>query len=820
MQGDFSRIRLSKGKGYTSVLEQQGRVALDADANEQQFLAEGLRRTETVDVIGQFGGPAGDEGFAINGSGGDITIGAGRYYVAGLLCENPAQLSFDSQPYLKVPAGTAADLLANLPGGQQVIQVYLQAWQRLVTALDDPCLGEPALGQADTTARLQTVWRVMARLAAADANAGSYCSAVKLDQPAPSTGTLTVTPGGAAADCGCGPIAAAGYQGLENQLYRVEIQGGGDETQATFRWSRENACVVAAVTAVSGASVQVDSVGPDPNLGFSVGDWVELTDDTWTFGPVPSRPGTLYQILEVHKDTSQVKLATPVTGIDPGQNARMRRWDQTGPSASASGVRLPVAPAVMELENGIQVSFGAGSYQAGDYWTIPARAATGTIEWPPCGSANGSTAQPPCSPEVHEAPLAVLHWVERLIRPPAKATVTQGTVVREALNPEAAREPLAARPVSAPAALLNPGRDPVTGLPVFNPRPGRGHGPVEFGFVRTEDCRAQFSPLTALTPPKSPRAVHVQGISWVNDDVMTLDTLVANPLTVTLDQPVAGPVNSGNFIVTVEPVLQIDQRVSPGSALAFRSVEVVETDITPAGQVLSWALPEGMAQRLQAPLSTMAEYNQFARVRVRLPGHAYFAADAAGPIYLDGRALGQPGTRADGVTHRVDLSLPSGYGSATSDFESWFYLAPVQGISQVGVSPQPLTVLVNPNGLFIGVELTGTTGAVNPAGYVYLAYPALGPVTVALSLTSDGGGGTAGGTVGVGTIVTIPASVTVPAGSRVGNFQTRFGAGPPWATTITFTLTATVSSAVSGWSNQLQNTFQVTTPPAPVPVLQ
>ena len=42
------------------------------------------------------------------------------------------------------------------------IQVFLEVWERLVTALDDPCLREPALGQADTTARVQTVWRVVA----------------------------------------------------------------------------------------------------------------------------------------------------------------------------------------------------------------------------------------------------------------------------------------------------------------------------------------------------------------------------------------------------------------------------------------------------------------------------------------------------------------------------------------------------------------------------------------------------------------------------------------------------------------------------------
>jgi len=35
MKGDFSRLRFRPDKNYTSVLQQQGRVALDADANEQ-----------------------------------------------------------------------------------------------------------------------------------------------------------------------------------------------------------------------------------------------------------------------------------------------------------------------------------------------------------------------------------------------------------------------------------------------------------------------------------------------------------------------------------------------------------------------------------------------------------------------------------------------------------------------------------------------------------------------------------------------------------------------------------------------------------------
>src|SRR5260370_38851747 len=96
----------------------------------------------------------------------------------------------------------------------------------------------------------------------------------------------------AGSDCGCQPIAAAGYQGLENQLYRVEIHTGGDMTTATFKWSRENGSVGAAVTNVSAGSpvITVSPLGPDANLGFRTGQWVELSDDTYQFCDKPNQP--------------------------------------------------------------------------------------------------------------------------------------------------------------------------------------------------------------------------------------------------------------------------------------------------------------------------------------------------------------------------------------------------------------------------------------------------------------------------------------------------------------------------------------------------
>ena len=486
MKGDFSRLRFSPKKNYTSVLQQQGRVALDADTNEQGAIYDYLRTKETVDVIGIVGGPVHDEGFKIRVQGSTIEIGKGRYYVDGMMCENQRRLPYSEQPCLLDPNPTDQDLLNSLSSGSiSAIQVYLQVWQRLVTALDDPCLREPALGLADTTARLQTVWRVVASgvtstqpvqlagtvaltngSAAVSGISTSFTTALKVGEqlvfasdttqtpytistiasdtslslasnyagattpsttaslvggagggccssmvtglvPVKDAGKLNARTSDSSGACSCQPTPAAGYRGLENQLYRVEIHQAGNQSTATFKWSRENGSVVVAVTGLSGSQVYVDSLGPDANLGFSPGQWVEISDDSNLFGENPNQPGDLYQIKSVSPETLSVTMTQPVASVNASLNARMRRWDQFGSSATANGVGL--ATGWFDLENGIQVEFSQGEYVSGDYWLIPARTATGQIEWPPCDS-DRRDFQPAHHIEIFNAPLACIQW--------------------------------------------------------------------------------------------------------------------------------------------------------------------------------------------------------------------------------------------------------------------------------------------------------------------------------------------------------------------------------------------------------------------------
>ena len=94
MKADLSRTTFNRLKHFSRVVAQQGRVQLDADWNEQSSIMLYQLRRLAADVIGPAGGPAGNLGFGLDAldasiaSGtADFSIGAGHYYVDGILCE-------------------------------------------------------------------------------------------------------------------------------------------------------------------------------------------------------------------------------------------------------------------------------------------------------------------------------------------------------------------------------------------------------------------------------------------------------------------------------------------------------------------------------------------------------------------------------------------------------------------------------------------------------------------------------------------------------------------------------------------------------------
>lgn len=449
MKGDFTRLTFKQEKHYSSVRMQQGRVQVDADWNEQADITLRRIETEAADLIGGCGGPLHYPGFHLvanvnalnpeeqklegNKDGpklgkGDLYVSAGRYYVDGVVAENERIVALSKQPNLpdlEVKEGVLrfGSLLKkaigngkidfDLPeaGKDGVFQAYLDVWSRHLTALEDPSIREKALGGPDTATRTQTVWQV--KLLKATDTKTTCLSPLNLPK---STGQLKAqTKEVATPPDPCVVPESAGYRGLENQFYRVEIHQGGAVGTATFKWSRENGSVVTRWTGQDTLKpnvLTVESPGRDAVLGFSTGDWVELTDDLRELWGLP---GTMVQVETVEGQTITVKDGSKTGTLsfaDFQGTSKIRRWDHHKDSQPTPGEAvLPVEEGKwIDLEQGVQVRFEAGGfYRTGDYWLIPGRTAnadtqSGQIEWP------YTEPQPPHGIQHHYCPLAVLTW--------------------------------------------------------------------------------------------------------------------------------------------------------------------------------------------------------------------------------------------------------------------------------------------------------------------------------------------------------------------------------------------------------------------------
>lgn len=307
--------------------------------------------------------------------------------------------TYTSQPDLPAPDlttppdATAAPALA-LPDGAYL--AYLDAWERPVTALTQPEIREVALGGPDTATRTQVVAQV--RLTALAAAPDPLDPAADI----PEWTALTAAPDGRMAafaevedptDTPCVLPESAGFQGLENQLYRVQVAAA-----EALLWSRENASVAAPCALRNGAELTLGSAAPDRALGFAADNWIELTDDT---RELHGQTGTLVQLAKAEGTLLTVREETATGSLDLAdfpRHPRVRRWDSPGP------VPL-VRDTDIELEQGVQVRFPTGgSYRIGDHWLVPARTGTSDVEWP-----RDSAGRP-----LAVRPHGVRHWYARL----------------------------------------------------------------------------------------------------------------------------------------------------------------------------------------------------------------------------------------------------------------------------------------------------------------------------------------------------------------------------------------------------------------------
>jgi hypothetical protein len=427
MSGDYSRKTFKPVKNYSGVYMQQGRVQLDADWNEQQQINDRHRRVRTIDTMGKAVVPrSAVDGFRIELPGdGSMMIHPGRIYVDGLLAENHGTaprfdatlaemagtqpVEYSEQPYF--PNAQSVDPLPT--GGPHV--VYLKAWQRELTHVNEPDLVEKAVG-VDTTTRMQTAWQV--RLLSL-----SGVNALACDDPVDAWDTLTAPSAGrlttdtVAADDDTDPCVipvGQGYRGLENRLYRVEVHQGGGIGGATFKWARDNASVATAVTHIDGTKITVVQSQWDRFRRFEIGDWVEITDDV---RELSGNSGDMRRVEDIDYDDNTITLSSGLPATDfptsgpthataPSRHTRVNRWDQKPELASGGLLTITSVPVVLEL--GVQIQFALdstianGEFKTGDHWVFCARTVDGSVEL--------LTEAPPCGPHYHYARLAVVSF--------------------------------------------------------------------------------------------------------------------------------------------------------------------------------------------------------------------------------------------------------------------------------------------------------------------------------------------------------------------------------------------------------------------------
>ncbi len=405
MQGDFTRNTFDPTKHFSRVLMQQGRVQLDADWNEQTAILLHTLRTLTRDLFGEHGGPGKGAGFEITSgaAGQNFMVGKGHYYVDGILVENDVPCWYQGgADLLPQPDHHPEDALET---GTNYL-VYLDVWERHISPVEDDDIREKALLGPDTATRAKVVWQVKV-LPNPDGATCEDLAATLRRQNRPQA-KARVKPIKPSADP-CIQAPDARYRGAENQLYRVEVHQGSEPGKTpTFKWSRDNGSVIFPIVQMNGAVATLEHLGRDARLGLRVGEWVEVVDDDQT---LRGGPGSMLQVDAIDPVEMKVTLKTrPGVALLPydetsSNHPYLRRWDHKAGPLGAVLLVENNADQWLDLEDGVQVQFQpGGDYRSGDYWLIPARTATGQVEWP--GPVDAPEAQAPQGIDHHIAPLA------------------------------------------------------------------------------------------------------------------------------------------------------------------------------------------------------------------------------------------------------------------------------------------------------------------------------------------------------------------------------------------------------------------------------
>ena len=376
---------------------------------------------------------------------------------------------------------------------------------------------------------------------------------------------------------------------------------------------------------------------------------------------------------------------------------KLRRWD------SSSDLKMSARDGEFEaLEGGIQVRFSEGHYNTGDYWLIPARAATEAIEWP------NNQPQPPAGIHHHYAGLAlimaatvdgkrrllVLSDCRRLFPPvthesPAPESI-QITQVRLVDPPDGTDLPIDS---DVNATDLAQGIEIVCD-DVIDERTILGQDTTNYG-SEVKTSPTCFVTLEMPYPQSTARPYlsESHALSNIRGGLVTLPTvakvlavaaLVVLGLIVLLrllsaERPPLVVLALLAFIVVVIVIaillLWCGAPRREGTVVGFRPL-ILAADVRIADQhknIIQWRpameTSTWLRSRLFWDLGRLSVNKVL--VRLTLKGNCIWRGDKQRPLaYLDGDIFGVPGEHTP-----IELQFPSGDGRQGGDFEMWFWLS-------------------------------------------------------------------------------------------------------------------------------------------------
>lgn len=550
------------------------------------------------------------------------------------------------------------------PAAGDRVVAYLEAWERAITAVEDPGVREVALGPTETSVRTELVAQVkLAELAAGVAVPGQVGQVLRaFGAVEVSGGELDLTvPQGSGTPDPCALPEADGYTGEDNRLYRIEVHEGGSLAQVRLKWSRDNASELFPVTLGSTGDLVLDGA-----TSLAAGDLVEVLSDVVDVGdeahalvmpgsflPAQRAVGQLGQLVEVPSqagdDTVRFRLAdvrdsSVSVALDDrygdltSAGLKLRRWHGVLDPQDLAGANPPTGgPHV--LEDGVTVTLSStGAFRPGQYWQYEARA----------GGASGETWRPgPHGPKRWFAPLALLQLPES--SPPGTSEDGPWELV----------------------AWLDERFDHLCELDADDidydgQRVGTGSDTVQ---------EALDELYERIPAPETLPTVAADGINWRNDRPLPLATFEQG-LQVTFSEEMhPATATTSAFVVSLELPRADNPRLTVPT--------IVDGTVGELGRTWTF-VPRGVdADTVEEWIGALG-----GRLRCRVRLLSDVIVDLGGTRPLDGNAMAL--VRHEGYDTFVDLKLPSGDGNAAGDFHSWFFLeGPAPLVRVEGVEPGP-----------------------------------------------------------------------------------------------------------------------------------